>query len=334
MDLQEYKMEDFMLNDSFVRYCLQIDAADVAFWEDFETRHPQLQTTITAAREWVLKLSNHLTAEDKQSAFEQLKARINVPTTSNIPVRRFKPWYAAAATLTLALIALAWLWQSNRPTKQLQQQGITYKIYKASDTQRRELVLPDGSRIVLNANSSLQVPDNFGNNTRHLTLYGEAWCEIAPDEALPFVITSGLAQVQVLGTTFRIRAYDFDSAVTVALLSGKIKVAAGKQQSCELQPGQAVTVKPDTIGNIPMNTDYEQNWQQGKLLFKDASLDDIAQSLQDWYGVKVNIEAGQYKTVHFNGAFINKSLQDVTTAITYITGIKIDHKKGQLFISH
>ncbi|ASZ13581.1 FecR domain-containing protein [Chitinophaga pendula] len=334
MDLQQYKMEDFMLNDSFVRYCLQIDAADIAFWEDFKARHPQQQANINTAREWVLKLGNHLTAQDKQSAFEQLKARIDLPDTSRMPPHHRKPWYAAAAVLTMALIALTWLWQNNRSVKQTQRPRITYKTYKASDTQRRELILPDGSRIVLNANSRLQVPDDFGNNNRHLTLYGEAWCEIAPDETWPFAITAGTTHVQVLGTTFRIRAYDFDSTVTIALLSGKVKVAAGKQQQRELQPGQAVAVKENNIGNVPMDINYEENWQQGKLLFKDASLEDIAHALQNWYGLKVNLPTGPYKTVHFNGTFINKSLQDVTTAITYITGIKIDQKKGQLFISH
>lgn len=329
MNLQLFTAEDFMLNDSFVRYCLQSNEEDVAFWNDWIARNPHKLEATTQAKEWVLRLGMGLTPDQKQEEFRKLRTLIETGDTRRQRFRKFLP-YAAAAVL-LGCLFLAWRWkEQSHPTAIAP--AMAYTIHRA-DSVRKEIILADGSTVILNRNSTLQVPDNYNQQERHLILEGEAWYEVQKKDNCPFTVTAGKITVQALGTVFKVRAYLFDSSVQVSLLSGKVRVAAANA-SKELLPDQYVKNVNGQLIAGTFNAAREQDWRNGKLYFKDASLKEVAALLEFWYGIKVHITPGNYQPIHFNGEFVNKPLPAVLASISYITNLRTYISKGELFINH
>jgi transmembrane sensor len=327
MNLQIFMAEDFMLNDSFVRYCLQSNEEDVAFWNDWIARNPHKREETDKAREWVLRLGVKLNAEEKQEEFNKLRALIETGDAVVTRRRNYLPYVAAA--MVAGCIAVAGLWKKQSPAGPT---AVAYTTYRA-DSVRKQVLLADGSTVILNRNSVLQVPDNFNREERHLILSGEALYDVQKDDQRPFTVTAGNTKVQVLGTVFKVRAYAFDSSVQVSLLSGKVNVAVANAAK-ELSPGQTVKTIHDQLIAGTFDATREQEWRNGRLSFRDASLSELAAQLEYWYGIKVHITPGNYPAIHFNGEFVNKSLPDVLASISYITNLKTDIHKGELFINH
>jgi ferric-dicitrate binding protein FerR (iron transport regulator) len=217
------------------------------------------------------------------------------------------------------------LWKEQNTT--ITPAAITYTEYSGL---RKQVILADGSTVTLNSNSKLKVPSNYNQSDRHLLLEGEALFDVAKDDQRPFTVTAGKVNVEALGTTFKVSAYVFNKGITVLLLSGKVRVNAKE----ELLPGQSATAVNDVITKSTFDVALEEDWRLGRLHFKDASLKEMADLLEFWYGIKVHIKPGNYQPIHFNGVFINKPMPDVLASITYITGLKTNISQGELFISH
>lgn len=328
MNLQAFMAEDFMLNESFVRYCLQSNDEDVAFWNDWIARNPHKRPETEKAREWVLRLGVRLNASEKQEEFNKLRAMIETDRVQGKRRKNYLPYVAAAAMFAGAVVG-AWLWKSQPRTER--GAAMAYTTYHA-DSVRKQVILADGSTVILNCNSTLKVPASFNQQERHLILQGEALYDVQKDDKRPFTVTAGQATVQVLGTVFKVRAYLFENDVQVSLLSGKVNVAANKGATA-LLPGQMVKTSQDGLIASTFDTARELDWRSGRLLFKDASLQEIANLLEYWYGVKVHVAPRNYQAIHFNGQFVNKSLSEVIASITYITNLKINISGNELFIN-
>lgn len=328
MNLQAFMAEDFMLNESFVRYCLQSNDEDVAFWNDWIARNPHKRPETEKAREWVLRLGVRLNASEKQEEFNKLRAMIETDRVQGKRRKNYLPYVAAAAMFAGAIVG-ARLWKKQPPSEY--SAAMTYTMYH-TDSVRKQVILADGSTVILNCNSTLKVPANFNRQERHLILEGEALYDVQKDNKRPFTVTAGQATVQVLGTVFKVRAYLFENNVQVSLLSGKVNVAAHKAATA-LLPGQMVKTSQDGLIAGTFDAARESDWRSGRLLFKDASLQEIASLLEYWYGVKVHVAPRNYQAIHFNGQFMNKSLSEVIASITYITNLKINISGNELFIN-
>ncbi|NLR77928.1 FecR family protein [Chitinophaga eiseniae] len=328
MNLQAFMAEDFMLNESFVRYCLQSNDEDVAFWNDWIARNPHKRPETEKAREWVLRLGVRLNASEKQEEFNKLRAMIETDRVQVTRRKNYLPYVAAAAMFAGAIVG-AWLWKKQPHTER--SAAMAYTTYHA-DSVRKQVILADGSTVILNCNSTLKVPASFNQQERHLILQGEALYDVQKDDKRPFTVTAGQATVQVLGTVFKVRAYLFENNVQVSLLSGKVNVAANNAATA-LLPGQMVKTSQGGLIAGTFDTARESDWRSGRLLFKDASLQEIANLLEYWYGVKVHVAPRNYQAIHFNGQFVNKSLSEVMASITYITNLKINISGNELFIN-
>lgn len=154
-----------------------------------------------------------------------------------------------------------------------------------------QVLLSDGSRVWLNAASSLRYPARFQGAERSVTLTGEAYFEIAADPAKPFrVLAAGGNEVQVLGTRFNMNAYPDKHALQTTLLDGAVKVKSPRGESL-LAPGQQAVVAPD--GGISRSTaDLEavMAWKSGTYVFRKTGIRQIMRQLARWYNVKVRYE--------------------------------------------
>lgn len=156
-----------------------------------------------------------------------------------------------------------------------------------------QVVLPDGTKVWLNASSSLRFPTAFAGNQRRVELTGEAYFEVAADPSRPFTVNIGGGQaIQVLGTNFNINAYDDESAIRATLLEGSIRLSKGREQVL-LRPGQqAVSGRTETSIHIIPDADTEAAiaWKNGYFQFDGVGLETVMRQLSRWYDVDVKYE--------------------------------------------
>jgi ferric-dicitrate binding protein FerR (iron transport regulator) len=177
-----------------------------------------------------------------------------------------------------------------------------------------KLILPDGTKVWLNAASVIKYPTSFEDKERNISLQGEAYFEVAQNVKAPFKITTGEAtSIEVLGTSFNINAYANEYTIRTTLLDGAVRINA-YHQTATLKSGQQAAVKPSKGQLVVLNavnTDQVMAWKNGLFNFEDASLDEVMRQLERWYDIEVVYEKG-IPIAHFGGE-INKqnTLQDV-----------------------
>ncbi|MCA0395771.1 MAG: FecR domain-containing protein [Bacteroidetes bacterium] len=148
------------------------------------------------------------------------------------------------------------------------------------------LVLSDGTKVWLNADSEIRYPVSFQGDLREVQMQGEAFFEVARNEKQPFVVTANGTVVQVTGTHFNVNAYQEEASLKVTLLEGGVKVSKN-QQTVLLAPGQQAQVS-DHI-NIDKSADTEQvmAWKNGYFSFKGADIYTAMRQMSRWYDVDV-----------------------------------------------
>ena len=170
-----------------------------------------------------------------------------------------------------------------------------------------ELILPDGSKVWLNAASSLSFPTEFTGAERNVKLTGEAYFEVAKNKSKPFKISVNNMKVEVLGTHFNIMAYDDEANIKTTLMEGAVKIADGASQTL-LKPGQqAVLNKINNHINVNyVNTGDAIAWKNGHFVFNHEDIQEVMRKVSRWYDV--DIEYGsEIPDDHFEGS-INRSV--------------------------
>ncbi|WP_183565705.1 FecR family protein [Mucilaginibacter sp. SP1R1] len=149
-----------------------------------------------------------------------------------------------------------------------------------------QLLLPDGTRVWLNAASSLKYPVSFASSkTREVELNGEAYFEVAHDKAHPFRVVTNKQVVEVLGTHFNVNAYPDELDTKTTLLEGSVKVVAGNDKAI-LKPGQEADLKA-TFKVSDVDAQYAIDWKNGYFRFDDQDLGIVMRQIARWYDVKV-----------------------------------------------
>lgn len=150
-----------------------------------------------------------------------------------------------------------------------------------------QITLPDGSKVWLNAASSIHFPTSFPKNERPIEITGECYIQVAPDKTKPFSVKASGTVIQVLGTTFNVNAYANEPAVKTTLEMGSIKV-----NNEILKPGQAYWK------NEVVRADLEKDlaWKNGLFNFEGVTLQEAMRQLERWYDIEVVYEKDVPKT--------------------------------------
>ena len=175
------------------------------------------------------------------------------------------------------------------------------------------LLLADGTKVWLNAASSLTYFTGNTGAVREVTITGEGYFEVTKNAARPFIVKKGAASVTVLGTHFNVNAYDDEENMKITLLEGSVKVvkretANGNRESAILKPGEQAVIaghSPFTIHHSP-NIEQVIAWKNGWFSFNDANVPALMRQLTRWYDIEVEYE-GEIPAQKFSGE-INRSL--------------------------
>lgn len=157
------------------------------------------------------------------------------------------------------------------------------------------VTLSDGSKVWMNAASSIRYPIVFTGNKREVSISGEAYFEIAHNASKPFYVSKGAMQVQVVGTHFNVNSYEDDGAIKITLLEGSVKVT-NKDKSVFIKPGEQAIAKTITNEQTPLSINRSPNmeevmaWKNGRFVFKNTKLEIIMAQIERWYNVEVIYE--------------------------------------------
>ncbi len=169
------------------------------------------------------------------------------------------------------------------------------------------LVLPDGTKVWLNAASSLTYPTVFMGTQRKVEIVGEAYFEVVKNIRAPFIVKiKNGTEIEVLGTRFNVNAYDDEASINTTLLEGAVRVKARNRVQV-LAPGQQAQVSvADASIRLVKDADLQQSiaWKNGLFSFNDADLKTVMRQLARWYNIEVKYE-GEIPTGQFNGEIDN-----------------------------
>lgn len=344
---RDHSIEDLLLDDSFVHFCLDTDDQAAEDWRAWLSANPDQQPKADAARRLLFSLGIRITREEKEIEFEKLKQAIRnlqngqaeqivQDSKERRAVMPLWKWIGGVAAALLLLFTGYQVRMYMSDGDQTATGTIAYETYSTQNGQRKNIQLTDGSTVVLNSNSTLKIPVTYNRKNRVLDLQGEALFDVAKDPQRPFIVTADEVSVQAVGTSFKVRAYGFEPGIRTALMEGKVKVADQRKSSSPviMTAGQSIYI--DRASRVIQQNGFDPNeeevWKSGVLLFSNASLDEIGKKLQYWYGMEVVINARPSSPIHFNGEFVQKDLNEVLKAISYVTGLKCSVNGKQIMI--
>jgi len=201
---------------------------------------------------------------------------------------------------------------------------------------RSQVVLPDGSNVWLNAESTIKFRVPFDKASREVSLSGEAFFDVRKNPNFPFVVKSGKVNISVLGTRFNCRAYETEKNMEVVLAEGKIRLDNTAGQTGKeffMKPNDRVVIDKASY-NVTSITNEKIDkyiaWHNGKLVFDDTLMPEVAAQIGRFYGVEVRIEDSILNSYRITTTFENESLHQVLELIRLSSPIKIQYINATL----
>lgn len=200
-----------------------------------------------------------------------------------------------------------------------------FNMLSTAKAEQYQLVLPDGSKVWLNAASSLKFPASFaGQSNRKVELKGEAYFEVAKDKKHPFIVATAGQLVEVLGTHFNISSYTDEEAIKTTLLEGAVKVTIGSgdhaiAEAKILRPNQQ-SVLYKTSRNLSVNTvdpDAVVAWKNGLFQFENADIKTVMRQLSRWYDIDVAFAGATPRETFSGKVYRNMSLSKVLDVLSF-----------------
>lgn len=221
-------------------------------------------------------------------------------------------WYAAIGGALCVLVVLGGLQFGSQHIQRIANRSPhTVSTYATNNGERATVTLPDGSTVLLNVASRIQVPTNYSPENRTLYLSGEALFTVSHKAGAPFTVVAGPSTTRVLGTSFLVRHYATDSVATIAVRDGKVAV-----DSTVLTASQQVTVGWKTTRPQVTPADTTQfSFASDVLTLNRTTLRDAIPRLNRWYNADIRLNDPQFETRRISSEFAAGSLADLTTIL-------------------
>lgn len=198
-------------------------------------------------------------------------------------------------------------------------------------------ILPDGTKVWLNSSSYLKYPNTFSGNTREVTLDGEAYFEVIGNAEKPFIVHSGNASVNVLGTQFNMDAYSSNGFIATTLIEGSIEFCCPNEnnlsRTIKIEPNEQVHYDKKTMQTEVCEAYVPKDiaWKNGQIILKETPLSDILWILSKRFNVEFIIKDPAFYKYSFTGVFTNQQIERVLEHFKRSSGIryKMDHQLDQ-----
>ena len=302
---------------------------------------PSKEETLAA---WEAFEKKHISSEEEHLSFEKESI---VKNEKKVSKARILAWITASVAVAASLFLFIFRssQEISQPTefsmelfsevtspKQVEQTlSDGYCVVSTPAATTTLVTLSDGTRVMLNANSTLEYPASFDDaEVREVRLKGEAHFEVTKNPHRPFVVKAGEMQTQVLGTIFDVKAYRKD-APKVTLMEGKVKVSNADTE-VEMRPGQTATLQADKIV-VSKASSSVSDWQEGDFDMDQVTLAEAMSDIGAWYNKTVvfQSQANMDKLIHFRFSR-RASLQEIITALNEMGVAKVRIEKGKIMV--
>ncbi len=257
---------------------------------------------------------------DEQRAYQKVSAQLFAKKKLSFLAQLQR----IAAILLLPVIVISAIYFFSEKTSRTQH-AMVYNTAETPLGMRSSLILPDGTKVWLNAGSKLSYPVLFSDKFRAVSLEGEAYFEVKRDKKWPFMVHSGNMSIVVLGTTFNCNAYPENSVIETVLVEGQVTlVNSSATVSKELLPGELAIFKKENQEITKTKTDLEKYiaWKSGKLMFREDKMDVVVEKLERWYNVDFEIKDKEISDYVYNATFIDESLDQVLKMLSLSAPIR------------
>lgn len=331
-------IDDFLLDEDFKSWVLNPTPDLDKYWDEFLKSNPDKNVAIAEAKKLIkgIKYKHYKEDTDRRAyILKQIKSEThgwNRPKQVKLSPMQYWVRVAAILIFSVSISYLVFQWKdSDKP------ESVVSNIVKKENPLgvRSHYILADGTEVYLNSGSSIEFPKNFNDDERIVKLDGEAYFEVNHDISRPFKVLSDKLSVTVLGTKFNVNSRDNVNAV--ALTEGSVRYTNNDSgNNVILKPGQMATFDPkDADFNV---SDFDPEviigWKDGKLLFRDASFEEVIEKIKNWYGVDVVIENGTASTHwSYTASFRNESLETVLLNMSTIKGFSYAISNNSVTIS-
>ncbi len=339
MKYEQYTAKDFAADEDFVKWVKDPDPHIELFWQQWLLQHPEKKLTLEEARQIV----HLIDFEDRADTEQRVKAildRINATTHRLKPVplpsknlslwSSVSGWQKIAASLIgiLLISTLIFFFYKSQPLE-----------YRTAFGEKQEIILPDSSRVILNANSRLTVNKGW-DSEREVWLEGEAFFSVRKKKTtngekgadyLKFTVHTHTMDVDVLGTEFNVS--DRRLNTVVVLNSGKIQLKLpNKTENIIMKPGDLVEMEDQKLIKKIVDPKVYNAWTNNEWILNDLTLREVALKIEETYGVKVIINNTD-KTAHILAGIVPTDNLDVLLKVLSTTlNIKITQHKDQIII--
>ena len=302
---------------------------------------PSKEETLAA---WEAFEKKHISSEEEHLSFEKESI---VKNEKKVSKARILTWITASVAVAASLFLFIFRssQEISQPTefsmelfsevtspKQVEQTlSNGYCVVSTPAATTTLVTLSDGTRVMLNANSTLEYPASFDDaEVREVRLKGEAHFEVTKNPHRPFVVKAGEMQTQVLGTIFDVKAYRKD-APKVTLMEGKVKVSNADTE-VEMRPGQTATLQADKIV-VSKASSSASDWLEGDFDMDQVTLAEAMSDIGAWYNKTVvfQSQANMDKLIHFRFSR-RASLQEIITALNEMGVAKVRMEKGKIMV--
>jgi transmembrane sensor len=269
---------------------------------------------------------------------KMMESSSNLPEFHRIGHSVRRKWLIAAAVA--ACILLIWGIQRIRRAPLPVHTAHNEEVLARAGT-RTKMVLPDGTQVWLNSNSRLKYNNEFNDSNREVILEGEAYFDVTKEARFPFIVHASSIDIRVLGTSFAVKSYPQDKTIEATLLKGMIEVSRkGAPNSLRIilkpneklvfsklfamrdltddspaSPGAHGSLSPDIAVNpirqdVPDSNKIETAWLYNRLIFDGDSFRELADKMERWYNVKIDLRDTTLNSYHFGGIFEKETVEE------------------------
>ncbi|MBS1318643.1 FecR family protein [uncultured Parabacteroides sp.] len=269
----------------------------------------------------------------QERMYRRLSRELDEKKTKTILLRsRFswKVWPQIAVACIIIVLGLV-NYRMNDKQKQLSTQNFTVLAEKG---QRAFITLPDSTKVWLNSDTKISYPADYGLKERNVTLVGEAYFEVAKNPDKHFIVEAKGMQVEALGTSFNVNAYQNDNKIIASLFSGSVRVSYDRHMAI-LKPHESVKVdllnrsfsryKDESMQNIAL-------WRKNEITFDGESLEEITHIMSRLYNTTICIEDESLKKVCYIGTIRNNNLENFIDIINLTTPVVYENKGDTVFL--
>lgn len=201
-----------------------------------------------------------------------------------------------AAVALLLIVSGIYLFNSIHSPEQ-------YNTLLVPPGQRINLILADNSNVWLNANTTFRYPSQFSRKNRTVYLDGEAYFEVSKNEAIPFIVKTGMGDVRVTGTTFNVEAYHQFSRFETSLFEGGVEICKDEEILTSLKPNEKSVIEDNKVTVSKITDTDKYLWRHGLIAFNGKKLEEILLTLEKYFDVEIQIHATQLPQHTYSGKF-------------------------------